>query len=67
MDKTLQIVLEYITVLEGVLLLLLQVLCIAGGELYIVIDIGVLITILKPNPCDWVFTFLVAQDLMGFA
>lgn len=60
-----QLVLEYFTVFEGVLLL--QVLCTADGELYIVINTPILLTIQKPSPCDWVFTFLVVQDLMIFA
>ena len=50
-----QLVLECFTVFEGVLLL--QVLCTADGELYIVINTPILLTILKPSPCDWVFTY----------
>ncbi len=52
-----QLVLEYFTVFEGVLLL--QVLCIADGELYIVINTPILLTILKPSLYDWVFIFRI--------
>ena len=52
-----QLVLEYLTVFEGVLLL--QVLCTADGELYIVINTPILLTILKPSSCDWVFIFRI--------
>lgn len=41
-----QLVLEYFTVFEGVLLL--HVLCTADGELYIVINTPILLTILNP-------------------
>ena len=57
MDNALQLVLEYFTVFEGVLLL--QVLCIADGELYIVINTPILLTILKPSLYDWVFIFRI--------
>ncbi len=53
MDNTAQFVLEWFTVFEGVLLL--QVLCTADGELYIVINIGVFITHPKPSSLSWVF------------
>ena len=56
-----QLVLEYFTVFEGVLLL--QALCTADGELYIVINTPILLTILKPSPCGWVFTSRQSQAL----
>ncbi len=54
-----QLVLECFTVFEGVLLLQVQVLCIADGELYIVINTPILLTILKPSLYDWVFIFRI--------
>ena len=59
-----QLVLEYFTVFEGVLLL--HVLCTADGELYIVINTPILLTILKPSLYDWVFTFLADRNLVRF-
>ena len=64
MDNTMQLVLEYFTVFEGVLLL--QALCTADGELYIVINTPILLTILKPSLYDWVFTFLADRNLVRF-